>query len=177
MTTESGTLKVKVPTDKQISETLQLFRGELDKNMDLNHHSASPGHDAMTVALRQLFANMQFDISQELKSANARADEAERQRFIQEKSAELLGRLVAEKDEDRLAERTRAEAAEQSLAEVRRDAERYRLWRKCYTSQFALNLPSKVFVWKPSALSVPMLADYEKQIDAAIDAAIQAEKA
>lgn len=164
MTTESGTLKVKVPTDKQISETLQLFRGELDKNMDLNHHSASPGHDAMTVALRQLFANMQFDISQELKSANARADEAERQRFIQEKSAELLGRLVAEKDEDRLAERTRAEAAEQSLAEVRRDAD-------CF--KFLQNIPkerAQVYFWNYESRR-----QRKKHILA--DAAIQAEKA
>lgn len=41
------------PTDKQVSETLQLFRSELDKNM--HNSSGSPGHDAMRVALRHMF--------------------------------------------------------------------------------------------------------------------------
>lgn len=41
------------PTAKEISDTLQLFRRELDKNM--HNSSGSPGHDAMTTALHALF--------------------------------------------------------------------------------------------------------------------------
>lgn len=48
-------LPVPRPTEEQMSATLQLFRSELDKNMDTRHGSASPGHDAMRVALRRLF--------------------------------------------------------------------------------------------------------------------------
>lgn len=44
---------VAVPTDSDVETTLALFRSELDKNM--RNSSGSPGHDAMRVALHDLF--------------------------------------------------------------------------------------------------------------------------
>jgi Zn-dependent peptidase ImmA (M78 family) len=44
------------PTEAEIHDTLTLFRAELNKNMELSSRSASPGHDAMRVALHELFA-------------------------------------------------------------------------------------------------------------------------
>ena len=45
-----------MPSAEQVSKTLQTFRRELDKRMNLNHPSASPGHEAMQIALAELFA-------------------------------------------------------------------------------------------------------------------------
>lgn len=51
-------------TDEQLAKTLQVFRRELDKNMELSNSSHSPGHDAMRVALDWLFADITRDTEQ-----------------------------------------------------------------------------------------------------------------
>lgn len=60
--------------------------------------------------------------------------------------------------------------------ELRTDAQRYRFWRKFYSTRFAIGLqtPGKVCaVFNPNRPAVEALgADYETKIDAAIDAAI-----
>jgi hypothetical protein len=42
------------PTDEMVSVCLQTFRHELDVHMDTKHGSASPGHDSMRIALREM---------------------------------------------------------------------------------------------------------------------------
>lgn len=47
---------MRVPTEEMVSVCLQRFRKEIDIHMDTKHPSASPGHDAMRIALRAAFA-------------------------------------------------------------------------------------------------------------------------
>jgi hypothetical protein len=61
------------PTDKEVQDTLFLFRSQLDKNME--NSSGSPGHDAMRVALGKLFKGLALPSSADVPaSAMRRSD-------------------------------------------------------------------------------------------------------
>ena len=64
----------------------------------------------------------------------------------------------------------------QRLSECERDAGRYRLWRKHYHSEFALRIEADRTISLEFLPGRPMVEiagqDYEKKVDAAIDAAI-----
>ncbi len=92
-------------------------------------------------------------------------------------NAHLFGKLKSNSRDDRYYEANIASLPSLLDAEPITDAERYRFWRRYYSSRYAIRPDKATLIFQPLRPAVEVAGpDYEAKIDAAIDAAIREER-